>query len=171
MSNAPTTPALHLVARGTIPIDRARADEDVLIRQAMAILERRMRRIQDPQALTSPDLAQRYLQLRLGTLEHEVFGVVWLDHRHRVLAIDELFRGTLDGATVHPREVVKQALRANAGACLLFHNHPSGLSEPSQSDRALTQRLRDALSLVGVRMLDHLIVGETCTSLAEQGLL
>lgn len=131
MSNAPTTPALHLVARGTILIDRARADEDVLIRQAMAILERRMRRVQDPQALTSPDLAQRYLQLRLGTLEHEVFGVVWLDHRHRVLAIDELFRGTLDGATVHPREVVKQALRANAGACLLFHSHPSGLSEPS----------------------------------------
>ncbi|NEV62340.1 JAB domain-containing protein [Thiorhodococcus minor] len=171
MPTATTTPALHLVARGTIPIDRARADEDVLIRQAMAILERRMRRVQDPQALTSPALAQRYLQLRLGTLEHEVFGVIWLDHRHRVLAIEELFRGTIDGATVHPREVVKQALTVNAGACLIFHNHPSGISEPSPSDRTLTQRLQDALSLIDVRVLDHLIVGETCTSLAERGML
>jgi DNA repair protein RadC len=171
MPTAPNTPALHLVARGTIPIDRARADEDVLIRQAMAILERRMRRVQDPQTLSSPDLAQRYLRLRLGTLEHEVFGVLWLDHKHRVLAIEELFRGTLDGATVHPREVVKQALKVNAGACLIWHNHPSGISEPSPSDRLLTQRLKDALSLVEVRVLDHIIVGETCTSLAEEGIL
>lgn len=171
MSTLSTTSALQLVARCTIPIDRARAAEDVLIRQAMVILERRMRRAQDPQALTSPDLARRYLQLRLGTLEHEVFGVVWLDNRNRVIRIEELFRGTLDGATVHPREIVKQALHVNAGACLLFHNHPSGLSEPSRSDQALTQRLKDALSLVDVRLLDHLIVGETCTSLAEQGML
>ncbi|NEV60410.1 hypothetical protein G3446_00625 [Thiorhodococcus minor] len=109
--------------------------------------------------------------LRLGTLEHEVFGVVWLDHKHRVLAIEELFRGTLDGAAVHPREVVKRALKVNAGACLIWHNHPSGISEPSPSDRLLTQRLKDALSLVEVRVLDHIIVGETCTSLAEEGIL
>ncbi|NEV60361.1 JAB domain-containing protein [Thiorhodococcus minor] len=171
MSTSATTRILHLVTHGTIPIDRARADEDVLIRQAMAILERRMRRTLDPDVLTSPELAQRYLQLRLGTREHEVFGVIWLDHRHRVLAIEELFRGTLDGASVHPREVVKQAMRTNAGACLLFHNHPSGISEPSPSDLTITRRLKEALGLVEVRVLDHLVIGETCTSLAEQGVL
>lgn len=170
MSTA-TTPALQLVARGTIPIDRARADEDVLIRQAMTILERRMRRVQDPQALTSPDLTRRYLQLRLGMLEHEVFGILWLDNKHRMLAIEELFRGTIDGASIHPREVVKAGLRTNAVAAIAWHNHPSGDSAPSQADRQVTVRLRDALKLVEIRLLDHFIVGETCTSFAEQGLL
>lgn len=136
MSTTPNSRVPHLVARGTIPIDRARAEEDALIRRAMTILERRMRRVQDPQALTSPALAQRYLQLRLGDLEHEheVFGVVWLDHKRRFLAIEELFRGTLDGASVHPREVVKQALRANAGACLLFQS--SKRYQRAQSERS-----------------------------------
>ena len=171
MPTAPTPPALHLVARGTIPIDRARADEDVLIRQAMAILERRMRRVQDPQTLSSPDLAQRYLQLRLGTLEHEVFGLLWLDNKHRVLAIEELFRGTIDGASIHPREVVKSGLRTNAVAAIAWHNHPSGDSTPSQADRQVTVRQSDSLALVEIRLLDHVIVGEACLSMAEQGLL
>lgn len=170
MSTAPT-PVLQLVAQSTIPIDRVRANEDVLIRQAMAILERRLRRVQDPQALTAPALAHRYLQLRIGPLEYEVFGVIWLDQRHRVLAIEELFRGTIDGASVHPREVVKQVMRYNSSAAIFYHNHPSGVSEPSQSDLAITRRLKDALNLIDVRVLDHLVVGETCTSLAERGLL
>ncbi|MBK1717198.1 JAB domain-containing protein [Thiocystis violacea] len=170
MSTA-STPVRQLVARSTIPIDRARANEDVLIRQAMAILERRMRRVQDPHALTAPALAHRYLQLRIGPLEYEVFGVIWLDQRHRVLAIEELFRGTIDGASIHPREVVKQTMRYNAAAAIIYHNHPSGVSEPSQSDLAITRRLKDALSLIDVRVLDHLVVGETCTSLAERGWL
>ncbi|EGV28138.1 DNA repair protein RadC [Thiorhodococcus drewsii AZ1] len=171
MSTPSSQGALRLVSRGSIAIDRVRAEEDRLIHQAMGILERRMRRVQDPQALTAPALAHRYLQLRLGTREHEVFGAIWLDQRHRVLGIEELFRGTIDGASVHPREVVKQALRINAAACILFHNHPSGLSEPSSSDRAITGRLKDALALMGVRLLDHLIVGEDCLSMAEHGLL
>jgi DNA repair protein RadC len=101
-----------------------------------------------------------------------VFCVLFLTNRHRVIAFEEMFRGTIDGATVHPREVVKQALRLNAAAVILAHNHPSGVSEPSRADEAITRRLRDALALVDIRVLDHLIVGGSeITSLAERGLL
>jgi len=104
--------------------------------------------------------------------EHEVFALLMLDSRHRVIAFHELFRGTMDGASVYPREVVKIALEHNAAAMILVHNHPSGDPEPSQADRTLTTKLRDALSLVGVRTLDHIIVGhEGCVSLAELGYL
>ena len=97
--------------------------------------------------------------------------MIWLDNRHRVLAFEELFRGTIDGASVHPREVVRAAIRHNAAACIFAHNHPSGVAEPSQSDRRVTQRLKDALTLVKVRTPDHVIAGETACSFAERGLL
>jgi DNA repair protein RadC len=95
-----------------------------------------------------------------------------LDNRHRLISFDELFRGTIDGASVHPREVVRQALARNAAAVILVHNHPSGVAEPSQADQILTRRLREALSLVDIRVLDHCIVADNhCLSLAQRGLL
>ena len=160
-----------LSTQRAIRIDRRCADEDVIIRQAMAILERRMRRSEATTAITSPETARRYLQLRLGRLEHEVFGMLWLDNKHRTLAIEELFRGTIDGASIHPREVVKSGLRANAAAAVAFHNHPSGDSTPSQADRQMTIRLKASLALVDIRLIDHIVIGETCLSMAEQGLL
>jgi DNA repair protein RadC len=122
--------------------------------------------------LLSPGHTARFLQSRLRDYPYEVFAVLFLDNRHRVLAFEELFRGTIDGASVHPREVVRRALRHNAAAVILSHNHPSGVAEPSQADQRITGRLRDALALVEVRVLDHLIVGDgDCCSLAERGLL
>ena len=100
-----------------------------------------------------------------------MFAVLWLDNRHRVLAFEELFRGTIDGASVHPREVVKAALRHNAAACIFAHNHPSGDPTPSPADKRITQRLKEALGLVEVRALDHVVVAETTCSFAELGLM
>jgi len=112
------------------------------------------------------------VRLHLAKREREVFAVMFLDNRHRLLAYEELFFGTIDGASVHPREVVKAALAHNAAAVILSHNHPSGVAEPSQADQRITQRLKDALGLVDVRVLDHLIVGEgEPVSFAERGLL
>jgi DNA repair protein RadC len=105
-------------------------------------------------------------------LDHELFCCLYLDNRHRVLKFDELFRGTIDGTSVYPREVVKEALLVNAAAVILAHNHPSGVAEPSQADERITRRLKSALDLVDIRLLDHLIVGEgRATSLASRGLL
>jgi DNA repair protein RadC len=123
-------------------------------------------------ALTSPQLTRDFLTLKLGALEHEVFAVILLDGRHRVIEYVELFRGTIDGASVHPREVVKLALAKNAAAVVLAHPHPSGVAEPSQADEILTRRLRDALQLVDIRVLDHVVVaGGAAVSFAELGLL
>lgn len=123
-------------------------------------------------ALRSPDDTRNYLSAQLRGRDHEVFACLFLDTRHRVLAFEEVFRGTIDGASVHPREVVKLALAHNAAALILAHNHPSGVSEPSQADIHLTRRLRDALALVDVRVLDHIIIGDgRPLSLAEQGLM
>lgn len=122
--------------------------------------------------LANPRATREYLRMKLRDLPYEVFAVVYLDNRHRVLGFEELFRGTLDGANVHPREVVKRALARNAAAVILTHNHPSGLAEPSQADEHITRRLKDALALVEIRVLDHLIVGDAvCESFAERGLL
>lgn len=122
--------------------------------------------------LSDPAASRRYLQARLRDLAHEVFACLFLDNRHRVIAFEELFRGTIDGASVHPREVVKRALAHNAAAVILAHNHPSGVAEPSAADRTLTRRLRDALSLVDIRVLDHFVVGDgDGVSFAERGLL
>jgi DNA repair protein RadC len=120
----------------------------------------------------SPKDSQNFLLARLRDRPHEVFCCLFLDNRHRVLAFDELFRGTIDNTTVYPREVVKQALQRNAAAVILAHNHPSGVAEPSEADKMITRRINDALDLVDVRLLDHFIVGDgTCVSLASRGLL
>ena len=123
-------------------------------------------------ALCNPDAIRSMLNLRLRHLEHEVFACIFLDNRHRMIEFVELFRGTIDGASVHPREVVKEALARNAAAVIFAHNHPSGIAEPSQADLRITQQLRDALDLVDVRVLDHFIVGEErAVSFAERNLL
>lgn len=115
---------------------------------------------------------RQFLRAQLRDRPYEVFCCIYLDNRHRVIAFEELFRGTIDGAAVHPREVVRQALAHNAAALILAHNHPSGVAEPSRADELITLRLRDALGLIDVRVLDHLIVaGGDTLSLAERGLL
>jgi DNA repair protein RadC len=128
------------------------------------------KRLTKGRPLTDPKGVFAHLQILLQHYEHEVFALLLLDTRHRVICFHELFRGTLDGASVYPREVVKLALEHNAAAVILVHNHPSGDPEPSNADRHLTHKLKEALSLVGVRTLDHVVVGrEGCVSLAEQG--
>jgi DNA repair protein RadC len=123
-------------------------------------------------ALSNPRATREFLRMRLRDLQYEVFCCVYLDNRNRVIVFEELFRGTIDGASVHPREVVKQALSRNAAAVILVHNHPSGVAEPSQADELITRRLKEALALVDIRVLDHLIVGDgVCESFAERGLI
>ena len=123
-------------------------------------------------ALTSPQAVRDYLRLVLGGREHEVFVVIFLDAQHRVLSVEELFRGTLTQTSVYPREIVKAALRANAAAVIFAHNHPSGVAEPSQADELLTRQLKEALAMVDVKVLDHFIVaGRATLSFAERGLL
>jgi len=123
-------------------------------------------------AIKSPSETEDFLKARLGDLEHESFCVIYLDNRHRVIQFSELFRGTIDGTSVYPREVVKESLKNNAAAIILAHNHPSGVSEPSQADERITKRLKAALELVDIRVLDHIIVGQgTATSFAARGLL
>ncbi len=124
------------------------------------------------EAIRSPADTETFLLARLRDRPHEVFCCLFLDNRHRVLGFDELFRGTIDGTSVYPREVVKEALRINAAAVILAHNHPSGVAEPSQADERITRRVRAALELVDIRLLDHLIIGDgTSTSLAARGII
>ncbi len=123
-------------------------------------------------ALTSPDATRQFLRAELRHRPNEVFGALMLDTRHRVIAFEELFTGTIDSAHVHPRVVVERALERRAAAVIVAHNHPSGIAEPSQADLAITRRLRDALGLVDIRLLDHFIVGDgEVVSLAERGLV
>ena len=129
-------------------------------------------RLQPGVAIGSPADSRDFLLASLRDRPHEVFCCLFLDNRHRVLAFDELFRGTIDAAAVYPREVVKQALARNAAAVILAHNHPSGVAEPSQSDQLITRRIRDALELVDIRLLDHFVIGDNaCVSLASRGML
>ena len=122
--------------------------------------------------ITNPHDFRDLLRVQLGAREHEIFWIAFLDNRHRILAMEEMFRGTLDGASVYPREVVKSALSYNAAAVIFAHNHPSGVAEPSQADRSITKRLTDALNLVDIRVLDHFVVaGADIISFAEAGLL
>jgi len=125
-----------------------------------------------PDQLTSPEKTRRFLQLKLAKLEHEVFSIVFMDSQHQVIAYEELFRGTIDAASVYPREVVKRCLHHNASAVILAHCHPSGQPEPSQADIKITKRLAEALELIDVRVLDHIVVGgANSVSMAERGLL
>ncbi|MCG6941889.1 MAG: DNA repair protein RadC [Thiohalocapsa sp.] len=144
--------------------------------QLQAVLELSQRylhaEIAGRDVLTSPEATRNYLKNRLRRYPHEVFACLFLDNRHRVIKYKELFRGTIDGASVHPREVVREAMHWNAAAVIFAHNHPSGVAEPSQADLNITERLRDALALVDVRVLDHIVIGEGGgTSFAERGLL
>ena len=142
--------------------------------EALPVIGRRFfeSAVRPGQAIRSPADTGTFLQARLRDLEHERFCCLYLDNRHRVLEFQELFRGTIDGTSVYPREVVKEALRVNAAALIVAHNHPSGVAEPSGADERITQTLKAALDLVGVRLLDHLIVGGgKSVSLASRGLL
>ena len=131
-----------------------------------------MERLKRGDALESPRQVEAFLRQKLQDRQQEVFSVIYLDNRHRVIEYEELFLGTIDGASVHPREVVKKALGHNAAALIIAHNHPSGVAEPSAHDAAVTRRLQDALRLVEIRLLDHLVVGDGgCVSLQERGLL
>lgn len=144
------------------------ATEAELIAQAATILESRLR----GEALSSPQDSKDFLRLKLAPLDHEVFACLFLDNRHRVITFETLFRGTIDGASVYPREVVKAALAHNAAAVIFSHNHPSGVAQPSRADEQLTRRLKEALALIDIRVLDHIVVStEGTVSLAERGLL
>jgi len=144
--------------------------ETAVINKALNILRSKLR--EPGVSMTNSDAAAKYLELNLASLEHEVFAMMLLDNQHRLIQYVELFRGTIDGAAVYPREVVKLVLMENAAAVIFAHNHPSGLAEPSQADIAITRRLKAALEQIDVRVLDHIVVGagET-TSFAERGLL
>ncbi|HHF2982427.1 TPA: DNA repair protein RadC [Vibrio alginolyticus] len=120
---------------------------------------------------TNPTNVKEYLKLKLGAHEREVFAVMFLDNQHQLISFEELFFGTIDAASIYPREVLKTALNHNAAAVIFAHNHPSGTAEPSQADKRITQRLIDALKLVDIRVLDHIVVGEDCVSFAEKGLI
>ena len=153
----------HKERRGTLP-----EEDQALVAEAIRCLEQRYL-IKTP-ALTSPQATRDYLKLHLYGLQYEVFAILYLDNRHRVLRYEELFRGTIDGASVHPREIVRKVIEVGAAAVILAHNHPSGVAEPSQADLRITQRIKDALDLIEVRVLDHMIIGDgEGTSLAERG--
>lgn len=123
-------------------------------------------------ALTNPRAVIDFLSLRMRGLDYEIFTVIYVDNRHRVIKVEDLFRGTLDGSSVHTREVVKNTLLNSAAAVLFAHNHPSGVAEPSHADELITARLKDALSLIDVRVLDHIIIGNPGTfSFSENGLI
>jgi DNA repair protein RadC len=145
---------------------REATPEETLLAARQAIAKRFRRGV----TLNSPGLVREYLRVSFATLEHEVFCVLLLDARHRLLSFQQMFRGTIDGAAVFPREVVKEVLKYNAAAVIFAHNHPSGLAEPSVADGAITRRLREALALIDVQVLDHLVVaGTSFVSMAERG--
>jgi len=141
-------------------------EEDIL-NMAMKIASKRLSK---RRALINPGEVRKHLSVKLALVEHEEFSVIFLNNKHRVLSYETLFKGTIDGASVYPREVVKMTLKYNAAAVILVHNHPSGEADPSRQDINLTKRLTDALALIDVRVLDHFIVGgNDVVSLAEEG--
>jgi DNA repair protein RadC len=145
-------------------------EDEAIIQHAIEIIKlKRFKRDSDP--LQSPGDVRRYLQVLLGHHESEVFGLLTMDNRNRVIHFHEMFRGTVDAASVYPREIVKQALADNAAAVILTHNHPSGVTNPSGADERITRDIRDALALVDIRVLDHFIIGSDVYSFAEHGLL
>jgi len=153
---------------GSYIIDSPVTESDIL-RMAQQLA---CKRLAKGKQLSAPEQVFSHLQILLQEQEHEIFALLLLDGKHRVIGFHELFRGTLDGASVYPREVVKLVLSHNAAAVIMVHNHPSGDPEPSQADRKLTSTLKEALNLMGTRTLDHIIVGsEGCVSLAERGYL
>ncbi len=154
---------------GLKPHDIAEDEAQSLVNLALAVLAKRHR---PGRALTSPEETQAYLRLLLAERKAEVFCCLFLDTRHRILGVEELFHGTVDGAAVYPRVVVQRALEMNAGAIIVAHNHPSGVADPSRADEAMTRKLKEALALVDVRVLNHFIVtAQESLSFAARGLL
>jgi DNA repair protein RadC len=169
-----TLRALLTADRHVVCRTRGLGDAKYALLQASLELSRRhyAEQLQFGPPLANPRATREFLRARLRDRDHEVFCCLFLDNRHRVICFDEVFRGTIDGASVHPRDVVKLALSRNAAAVILAHNHPSGVAEPSHADELITGRLRDALALVDIRVLDHIVVGDGAeVSFAERGLL
>ena len=161
------TPFKTADRRGRYIISRPVSAKEI-IDKAAQLTKQRFRR---GKFLQNPKETQRYLSLELAHLEHEEFHVLFLDNQHRIITLQKMFRGTINGSSVHPREVVKAALVANAAAVILAHNHPSGIAEPSSADRVITKQLVEALALIDVRVLDHFVIassGDT-VSFAERG--
>lgn len=149
---------------------------DAKYAQLQAVLEMARRHfaeiLQKGDALTSPDMTRAYLTAQLRGYTFEVFACLFLDNQHRVIQLEELFRGTIDNASVYPREVIKRALHHNAAAVIFAHNHPSGINEPSRADQQITEKLKQALNLLDIRVLDHFIIGDGIPySFSEHGLL
>jgi DNA repair protein RadC len=146
------------------------ATAEAVLHRANALMAQRFR--PGTPVLTAPNRTREFLCLKLGALEHEVFAALFLDNRHRLIEYVELFRGTIDGASVHPREVVKEGLSRNAAAVIFAHCHPSGQTSPSHADELITRRLKEALALLDIRVLDHIIIAANqMVSMAEMGLL
>ena len=164
---------MNVNSEAPAPYSVEKLDDESIIEQAIKLIQSKLKT--PGKALTSPNLVRDYLVLHLAQFEEEHFSMILLDNQHRVIGFENIFRGTIDGAAVYPREVIKTVLAHNAAAVILAHNHPSGNPEPSGSDRALTNRLKEALALIDVRVLDHIIVGgcsQTLTvSFAELGLI
>ncbi len=144
-------------------------EPDQLIQAAQACIRERFD-FEKPE-ITSADSAREQIQVLIGHYQHEVFMALWLNTKHRLINHEVMFRGTINSSAVYPREVVKAAISHNAAAVIFAHNHPSGSSEPSPSDQSITQRLKEALALIDVRVVDHFVVGEQVNSMAEQGLI
>ncbi len=167
--------------RGLLQADREKLEQQhglgpAKSAQLLAVLELSKRYLHEvllrSNPLESPQATEQYLMSILRDNPHEVFACLFLDTRHRVIAFEELFHGTIDGATVYPRVVAEKALRHRAAALIVAHNHPSGISEPSLADQAITRRLKDALALLDIRLLDHFVIGEgTPVSMAARGLI
>ena len=140
-----------------------------VVQEALGYLEQKYKR---GIKFETPEAAADYFRVKLGLLEHESFQCAFLDNRHALISCEEMFKGTINGCSVHPREIVKRALSLNAAAVIIAHNHPSGVPDPSNADQAITTRLKDALNLVDIRLLDHFVVGGSeYVSFSEQGLI
>lgn len=150
---------------------RTPLDTDLIVRARTHLHDYLTSRRVGDVPFTSPNLVRTYLQLHYADLSYEVFSVMFFDTQHRLLSIEDMSRGTIDSSSVYPREVAKRALELGAGAVILVHNHPSGVADPRQADQKITDRLKEALGLFEIRVLDHLIVGETVVSFAERGLI
>lgn len=151
------------------PVPLTEAEQDILI-QAETLLARNHNRVAEQEAITDPSVGGKLFQMRLAAHEREIFAVMFLDTRHRIISVEDLHAGTIDGCEVHPRIVIQRALMLNAAAVIIGHNHPSGSLEPSAADRALTARLKQALALVDIRLLDSFVAGATgYTSMASRG--
>ena len=166
--------------RGLLSLDRDgfcanKGMGDAKFSQLQAVIEMARRhlkeKLQRGDAFTSPEATAQFVQHKLRSYPYEVFSCLFLDTRHRLIEFEELFRGTIDSASVHSREIVRKAIHHNAAAVILAHNHPSGSPEPSQADQSITRRISDALELIDVRVLDHIVVGDETVSMAARGLI